>query len=196
MDLYYQNVFKTKNMRLIATPDEIDKFTKSGVLKIKSKNEYFIEVSDLKSVKHQIDVEMNTEPTNKPSNKVLEYDKYWEAFPTPTEIKKMLSGITISYPRNLRTGSKDTIQKRLIKLSKTYTPDDIINTIKFEVSQRAKESMNTNRDMFKFMKGAEPWSNDEGNIMTMFEEYKISLRGGNKGVTLNNNGFNDDMTFV
>lgn len=196
MGLYYQKLFKKENMKLVATPDEIDKFSKLGILKVKSKNEYFIEVSDLKSVKHQIDVEMNTEPTNRPSNKVLEYDKYWEAFPTPTEIKKILNGLSIQYPRNLRTGSKDTIQKRLIKLSKSFTPDDIINTIKFEVAMRAKESMNTGKDVFKFMKGAEPWSNDEGNIITMFEEYKSSLRGGNKRTSLNLNKFDSDMTFV
>jgi hypothetical protein len=182
-------------MKLVATPDEIDKFSKLGILKVKSKNEYFIEVSDLKSVKHQIDVEMNTEPTNKPSNKVLEYDKYWEAFPTPSEIKKMLGGF-VSYPRNLRTGSKDTIQKRLIKLSKSFTPQDIIDTIKFEVSMRSKESMNTGKDVFKFMKGAEPWANDEGNIITMFNEMKSSLKGGNKGSSLNLSAYDNDLNFV
>ena len=182
-------------MKLTASPEEIDKYSQLGILKIKSKDQYFIDVIDLKGNKHSIEMVMDTEPTNKISHKVLEYDKYWDAFPTPAEIKKKLSGIGVQFARNLRSGVRSTIQKRLINLSKTYSPSDILNTIAYEVLIRTKESIATNKNKFDFMKGAEPWCNDEGNISVMFAEMKNSLRGGSNSPQ-NNNSFNDDFTFV
>lgn len=184
-------------MKLIATPEEIQKFTKLGVLKIKSKDSYFIETNaDLKGIKHEIEVEMNTEPTNKPSNKVLEYDKYWRAFPTPSEIRIILKGIGVRDTRNLRTGSRETTQKRLIKLSKSYSPQEILDTIKYEVSLRTKESLATGKNKFEFMKAAEAWANDEGNISVMYEEMKNPLGKKVGSSNSNYNNSDDDFNFV
>lgn len=181
-------------MKLVATPEEIDKYSRLGILKIKAKNEYFLSITDLKGTAHSIDVSMDLEPTMKPSHKVLEYDKYWDAFPTPSDIKKALVGIGVQFSRNLRTGSREVIQKRLIKLSKNYSPKDILDTINYEVQMRIKESLATNKNKFDYMKGAEPWSNDEGNISTMFSEMQSSsLKDFPQS---SNNKFNDDFNFV
>ena len=155
-------------MRLICSTEELLALSKDGILKVKSKDEYYLETRP-NLLGESVTIIVTTSDKEVKSTKILDTDVFINAFPTPAIIKKYLCITGGELFRNLRTGRKDVIRRNLINLSKKYTPDDVLNIIKYEVEWRVKNSLKSGRNEFQFMSAAEAWSNNDVNVDAMYQ---------------------------
>lgn len=157
-------------MHLVATIEEIEENAKLGILKLVSKDEYMIETRpDAFGKIHQIKVLVEHAAVQ---NKVLSVDAYLQQFPTIAESAKLLKLVSSKLSRNLRTGNKDKIQRKLLSLSKQFTPEEIAGAIKEEIELRVTQSNKTGRNELNYMQGAEAWCNNTANVEEMVELYR------------------------
>jgi len=180
-------------MIIKCSDEELQQLVELGVLKVKSKNEYYIETKpDIFGENHMIlvntfDSDDFRESSKRGDGKVLPVDSFLEAFPTPGEVRNMLSSINAVMPRTLKSGVKSKMQSKLVELSKRYTPIEILNVVKFEVKKRVETSLQTGRNELQFMQAAGSWLNNDANFESIFEEMNAKT---NKQVG------NDELNFL
>lgn len=91
-----------------------------------------------------------------------------------------------THGRNLRTGNKTKIKKRIQALiDESYNLTAVLNAIKYEVWFRKKGSI-INDNKLEFMQGLEAWLNNTSNVEAMIErsissnEYKLTMNINDK----------------
>lgn len=165
-------------MKLICSQKEAEHLIKLGVLKVKAKDEYYIETKpNIIGEIHMILVSVSNEI--EANSGCLDVDRFLKAFPTPLESKNMLVAIDGFMSRSLRSGVKDKMQKKLNELSKKYSPDEILGMVAYEVKKRVESSLINNRNELQYMQAAGSWLNNDANIEALYEEC-IELQSNSK----------------
>lgn len=103
-----------------------------------------------------------------------DYQKVKNAFPTLSEFKKLQPNDE-SNATNKRYGNDDSCKRSLSKLLQKFSIDEIINAVRYEVSNKAAQRK------LQYMSGLQPWLNNTSNVEVVIEESKQR-----KNSTINN----------
>lgn len=169
-------------MLLTGSKSEIMDLVSKGVLKMKNKNEYYIEAKPFSGGESHIILVsiLETPTTHKAVEVVVEttvetgikttVEDFLKAFPTPTEAKSMLLPINGTLNRSLRSGNKIRMQTKINQFSIQNPEINIVELVKHEVRKRVKSSLSTNKNDLQFMQASEAWLNNDANIDILIDE--------------------------
>ncbi len=158
-------------MYLSGSKSEIMNLVSNGVLKMKNKDEYYIEAkSNSGNEPYIILVSISDLPEKSNNSQEINVEDFLKAFPTPSEAKVMLLPINGILNRSLRTGTKSKMQLKLNNFCKNHPNVNIIDLVKHEVKKRVTTSLRTNRNELQFMRASEAWLNDDANIDSLIDE--------------------------
>jgi len=148
---------------MIVSPEELNKLITTGL--VKNDNGYKFCVKDI-CIPVEVDVGEKQQKTFRVE--ASDVDRVLRAFPSIAEVNKALQSKGVTFTRNLRTGRKDIITKHLKSLASRYSPDMIIEIVKFEAERRIKATTARHNEI-AYMKACEAWLNDDANIDAMDE---------------------------
>lgn len=138
---------------------------------------YVISVTGKEFYEELLSLSKGVTTTSYKANNVVRdkrFEEWWEAYPSTAtwatpEGKKFVSG------RSLRSGSKEENRKAYLKILNEgkVTHDELISCLKYEISAKKKQSIETNSNHLQFMKGSLAYLNQR-----TFENFIELVRAG------------------